>query len=115
MATIMLAFVVGPFTRAFAVLPRPELPFKGKVATTSMESTPDFPKGIEAPKGAPMKTKTMTVTHVALAQRGNPLTKLGSQTPDEMIATFMREHQIPGMTLAIVQAPYISRLVGYGT
>jgi CubicO group peptidase (beta-lactamase class C family)/uncharacterized protein (DUF302 family) len=57
----------------------------------------------------------MTATHVAFAQRGNPLTKFGSQTPDEMIGIFMQEHQIPGMTLSIVQAPYISRMVGYGT
>ena len=35
------------------VLPRPESPFKGKVGRTVKDSTPDFPKGIEAPKGAP--------------------------------------------------------------
>lgn len=57
----------------------------------------------------------MLATQAAFAQRGNPLTKLGTQTPDEMIGEFMREHQIPGMTLAIVQAPYVSRVVGYGT
>jgi CubicO group peptidase (beta-lactamase class C family)/uncharacterized protein (DUF302 family) len=37
------------------------------------------------------------------------------QTIDDMIAAFMKEHRIPGMTLAVVQAPYISRVVGYGT
>src|SRR5262249_28358845 len=35
------------------VLPRPEQPFKGTIRRTAKESTPDFPKGIEAPKGAP--------------------------------------------------------------
>jgi arylsulfatase len=35
------------------VLPRPPQPFKGKIGRTAAESTPDFPKGIEAPKGAP--------------------------------------------------------------
>ena len=35
------------------VLPRPEPPFKGKIGRTVKDSTPDFPKGIEAPKGAP--------------------------------------------------------------
>ena len=35
------------------VLPRPEPPFKGKIARTAKDSMPDFPKGIEAPKGAP--------------------------------------------------------------
>ena len=35
------------------VLPRPEQPFKGKMGRTSKDSTPDFPKTVEAPKGAP--------------------------------------------------------------
>lgn len=35
------------------VLPRPPQPFKGKIARTAAESKTDFPKGIEAPKGAP--------------------------------------------------------------
>ncbi len=33
---------------------------------------------------------------------------------DQMISEFMEEKSIPGMTLAIVQAPYIPRVVGYG-
>ena len=48
------------------------------------------------------------------AQRGNPNVEFDGQTIDNMIAAFMKEHRIPGMTLAIVQAPYISRVVGYG-
>ncbi len=35
-------------------------------------------------------------------------------TIDELITTFMKQHAIDGITLAIVQAPYISRVVGYG-
>jgi len=35
------------------VLPRPEAPFQGKIGRTAKDSTPDFPKGIEAPAGAP--------------------------------------------------------------
>ena len=35
------------------VLPKPEQPFKGKIGRTAAESTPDFPKPLEAPKGAP--------------------------------------------------------------
>jgi len=35
------------------VLPRPPQPFKGKIGRTAAESTPDFPKPLEAPKGAP--------------------------------------------------------------
>ena len=35
------------------VLPRTETPFKGKIGRTASEFTPDFPKGITAPKAAP--------------------------------------------------------------
>lgn len=49
------------------------------------------------------------------AERGNPGVEFQGQTVDTMIAAFMNEHRVPGMTLAIVQAPYISRVVGYGT
>jgi Sulfatase len=38
---------------AQAVLPQPLPPFKGKIGTTVAKSTPDFPKEVEAPKGAP--------------------------------------------------------------
>jgi arylsulfatase A-like enzyme len=42
------------------VLPHPQQPFKGKIGRTARESTPDFPKGIEAPKGAPNVLLIMT-------------------------------------------------------
>ena len=48
------------------------------------------------------------------AQRGNPEVQFDGQTIDQMVAAFMKQHRIPGMTLAIVQAPYIPRVVGYG-
>jgi arylsulfatase len=35
------------------VLPKPQPEFKGKVERLVKDSTPDFPKGVEAPKGAP--------------------------------------------------------------
>jgi arylsulfatase A-like enzyme len=35
------------------VLPRPEQPFGGKIGRTTKESVKDFPKMVEAPKGAP--------------------------------------------------------------
>jgi arylsulfatase len=41
-------------------LPLPEPPFKGKIGRTTRDSTPDFPKGIEAPKGAPNVLLIMT-------------------------------------------------------
>jgi arylsulfatase len=36
-----------------AVLPKPEPPFQGKIGRTVKDSTPDFPKSVEAPSGAP--------------------------------------------------------------
>ena len=48
------------------------------------------------------------------AERGNPRVEFEGEAIDAMIADFMEEHHIPGMTLAIVQAPYIPRVVGYG-
>jgi arylsulfatase A-like enzyme len=35
------------------VLPKPEPPFHGEIGRTVKASTPDFPKGVEAPAGAP--------------------------------------------------------------
>src|SRR3990172_8795679 len=52
--------LVGLLTLALAlpaaaqvVLPRPEQPFGGKIGRTTKESVKDFPKMVEAPKGAP--------------------------------------------------------------
>src|SRR5215831_9793446 len=42
------------------VLPRPPEPFKGKIGRKASESTPDFPKAVEAPKGAPNVLLIMT-------------------------------------------------------
>ncbi len=56
----------------------------------------------------------LNVAQSAHAQRGSAVVQFEGQTIDEMVAEFMKEHHIPGMTLAIVQAPYIPRVVGYG-
>ncbi|HWI16553.1 MAG TPA: serine hydrolase domain-containing protein [Vicinamibacterales bacterium] len=56
----------------------------------------------------------IVMTAVVSAQRGNPAVQFDGQGIDQMIADFMAERQIPGVTLAIVQAPYISRATGYG-
>lgn len=52
---IVLALVFGLAASGWAeeVLPRPEQPFAGKIGRTPTESTPDFPKDVQAPKGAP--------------------------------------------------------------
>lgn len=46
--------------------------------------------------------------------RGNVQVAYQGKSIDQMIYEFMEEQGIPGMTLAIVQAPYIPRVVGYG-
>lgn len=56
----------------------------------------------------------LAVTADLAAQRGNPKVQFEGRSIDDMIGDFMEQHQIPGMTLAIVQAPYIPRAVGYG-
>lgn len=50
----------------------------------------------------------------AWAQRGNPEVAYAGQSIDQMISTFMAEQGISGMAVAIVQAPYITRVTGYG-
>jgi arylsulfatase len=56
------ALTFGPAASSSAqeVLPRPDQPFNGKIGRTAAESTPDFPKSIEAPKGAPNVLLIMT-------------------------------------------------------
>ena len=50
---VLLGLLVGGAATAQDVLPRPEAPFNGKIGRTAKDSKPDFPKGVEAPKGAP--------------------------------------------------------------
>ncbi|SDM55260.1 serine hydrolase [Polaromonas sp. JS666] len=50
----------------------------------------------------------------AWAQRGNPDVAYAGQSIDQMISGFMAEQGISGMAVAIVQAPYITRMTGYG-
>lgn len=58
-----------------------------------------------------MNTKQL---HQEMKNRGSAdVTYLGHSV-DEMIWSFIKENEIPGLTLAIVQAPYIPRVVGYG-
>jgi arylsulfatase len=46
-----LAIAQSPRTQM--VLPQPEPPFRGKIGRMVKESTPDFPKKVNAPEGAP--------------------------------------------------------------
>jgi arylsulfatase len=53
-ARVIVLWVLALATVAYAqVLPKPEAPFRGKIGRTVKDSIPDFPKGVEAPKGAP--------------------------------------------------------------
>ena len=46
--------------------------------------------------------------------RGDFHTVYYGQSVDDLVIKFMEENNIPGLSLAIVQAPYITRVVGYG-
>ena len=48
------------------------------------------------------------------AGRGNATVAYLQKSIDRMVYEFMEKEGIPGLTMAIVQAPYISRIVGYG-
>ena len=68
-------------------LPHPEQPFGGRIGRTAKNSTPDFPKGIEAPKDAPNVLLIMTddgalARPQPLAVLFRPLIFKGSPTPD---------------------------------
>lgn len=55
-----------------------------------------------------------SVTTPTYAVRGDIQETYQGQTIDDMVIKFMQENNIPGLSLAIVQAPYIPRVVGYG-
>ncbi|CDZ77810.1 D-alanyl-D-alanine carboxypeptidase precursor [Legionella massiliensis] len=46
--------------------------------------------------------------------RGDFHTLYNGESVDDLVINFMEKHNIPGLSLAIVQAPYITRVVGYG-
>jgi hypothetical protein len=51
--SLLVCVLVWATTVYAQVLPQPEPPFKGKIGRTVKDSTLDFPKEVEAPKGAP--------------------------------------------------------------
>src|SRR5215470_1115245 len=50
---LVAVFVIPTTASAQEVLPKPAPPFHGKIGRTAKDSVPDFPKGVEAPRGAP--------------------------------------------------------------
>src|SRR5262249_20303225 len=73
------------------VLPKPQLPFQGKIERTVKDSTPDFPKSVEAPAGAPNILLILTddVGFGATSTFGGPI-----QTPNfqRIAAAGLRYH-----------------------
>lgn len=53
-------------------------------------------------------------TQLPAPGRGNATVMYQGRSIDQMVYEFMEKEGIPGLTLAIVQAPYIPRVVGYG-
>jgi len=51
--TLLLSSAVVAAFAQDSVLPHPQPPFQGTIGRTAAESTPDFPKAVEAPQGAP--------------------------------------------------------------
>lgn len=54
------------------------------------------------------------LAHAQAQPRGNPALQVRGKYIDERIAEFMAANNVPGVTMAIVQAPYIPRSAGYG-
>ncbi len=51
--SLAIGFAIELQAGAQEVLPRPEQPFGGKIGRITKDSVKDFPKAVEAPKGAP--------------------------------------------------------------
>lgn len=58
--------------------------------------------------------KSMENNQIPQQGRGNSKVAHLGRSIDQMVYEFMEKEGIPGLTLAIVQAPYIPRVVGYG-
>ena len=73
--TIGLTACLSVVARAQDVLPQPPQPFKGKIGRTVKDSTPDFPKEVSAPQGAPNILLIMTddVGFAASSPFGGPI------------------------------------------
>ena len=73
--TIGFTACLSIVARAQDVLPQPPQPFKGKIGRTAKDSTPDFPKEVSAPQGAPNILLIMTddVGFAASSPFGGPI------------------------------------------
>ena len=70
--------------------------------------------GFLATLAAPDPASAQAGTAVTDFGRGKPALSVRGKYIDQRIAEFMERHDVPGMAMAIVQAPYIPRSAGYG-
>lgn len=56
----------------------------------------------------------MTKEQLNATGRGDYHTLHKGESVDDLIIQYMQDNNVPGLALAIVQAPYITRVVGYG-
>lgn len=61
-----------------------------------------------------MSTSALAQTQGVPIQRGDAALQSHGVYIDQMVAEFIAQNQLPGLTMAIVQAPYIPRSAGYG-
>lgn len=85
---VALTSVVG----AQEILPRPETPFGGKIGRITKDSVKDFPKAVEAPKGAPNVLVILTddVGFGASSTFGGPIP---TETMDRLAKNGLRYNQ----------------------
>lgn len=90
--SLALTGVFAATALAQEVLPRPDQPFKGTIGRTGKESKPDFPKPVEAPKGAPNILVILTddVGFGASATFGGPIP---TPTMDRLAKNGLRYNQ----------------------
>jgi CubicO group peptidase (beta-lactamase class C family)/uncharacterized protein (DUF302 family) len=62
----------------------------------------------------PVQAQTTRLPAEYRLWRGDADLESNGATIDKMIANFVRKHKLPGITMAIVEAPYIPRSAGYG-
>lgn len=62
----------------------------------------------------PLLVMTTILASSALNTQADPRVRLQGQGVDEMIAAFMAEHDVPGMSLAVAQAQSITKVSSYG-
>jgi CubicO group peptidase (beta-lactamase class C family)/uncharacterized protein (DUF302 family) len=75
------------------------------LAATLLASISSVPVALAA---QPVATDRYPIT------RGSAVLQSHGETIDKMIADFVAKNHLPGITMAIVQAPYIPRSAGYG-